>query len=195
MSDYLACALSAALCGVTGYGFAMIPPQDHPYAFTACVIGFCHGLLGIINTFADNENLNQAQNISKQILEIVPVPLVNLDLFLNGEGNNIALGHGLFIVPLAVSLLIATIKGGDVEEGNALETLKMMTILGNITSLVYLAFNDGSWVEGGMAFLAFMATYGSEFIETLVDQPMAKVKYLAWCGYYFLTTMAINGDK
>lgn len=195
MSEYVSCALSAVLCGVTGYGFAMIQPQEHPYAFTACVIGFCHGLLSVIDTFADNDNIKTAKNISNEILEIVPVPLVNLDLFLNGEGNNIALGHGLFIVPLAVSVLIGFFKGGDSEENNALETLKMMTILGNITSLVYLAFNDGSWVEGGMALLAFIAKYGAEFIESQLDQPMAALKYLCWCGYYFLTTMAINGDK
>lgn len=194
MSDYVSCALSAVLCGVTGYGFSMIAPQEHPYAFTACVIGFCHGLLGVINTFAENDNLTTAKKISSSILDIVPVPLVNVDLFLNGEGNNIGLGHGLFIVPLAVSVLIALFKG-EGEESEALETLKVMTVLGNITSLVYLAFNDGSWVEGGMAFLAFMSKYGTEFIEGLTEQPLEALKHLCWCGYYFLTTMAINGEK
>lgn len=195
MSEYVSCALSAALCGVTGYGFAMIAPQDHPFAFTACVIGFCHGLMGIIDTFVDNENLKTAKKISHEILDIFPVPLVNLDLFLNGEGNNIGLGHGLFIVPLAVSMLITLIKDDPNDNGEAYHTLKLMTILGNITSLVYLAFNDGSWVEGGMAVLAFMAKYGTETIEQLADQQLEPLKYLCYCGYYFLTTMAINGEK
>jgi len=48
---------------------------------------------------------------------------------------------------------------------------------------------------GGMAFLAFMAKYGSEYSETKIEGSGDPIKYLSWSGFYFLTTMAIGGEK
>lgn len=194
MSDYVSCILHAVLCGVTGYGFYLVAPQEHPYAFSACVIGFCHGLLGLVDCITGDSNAKSAKETTDAILELVPLPLVNIDLFFSGEANNIALGHGLFMVPLAISLMIAFFKDTSAEE-EAYETLKLMTILGNITSLCYLAVNDNSSVEGAMAFLAFMAKYGAEYLDTQVEDTLVPIKYLSWSGFFFLSTMAIGGQK
>ncbi|KAH8416787.1 hypothetical protein KR222_004549 [Zaprionus bogoriensis] len=187
--------LNALLCGVTGYGFYAIAPQEHPYAFSACVIGFCHGLLGLVECLTGDENVKSAKETTTAIVEIIPLPLVNIDLFFGGDSNNIALGHGLFIVPMAISLIVAFCKGGEGESDDAYETLKMMTILGNITSLCFLAVNDGSMVKGTMAFLAFMAKYGAEFCESMVESTGEPIKLLSWSGFFFLTTMAIAGGE
>ncbi|XP_034477185.1 uncharacterized protein LOC117783747 [Drosophila innubila] len=196
MSDNSAVSgvLNALLCGVTGYGFYAMGPMDHPYAFSACVIGFCHGLLGLVDCLTGDSNVKSAKETTNAIMEIVPLPLVNIELFFGGESSNIALGHGLFIVPMAISVLVALIKGGE-EADEATETLKLLTILGNITSLCYLAVNEGSWVMGGMAFLAFMAKYGAEFSETQLEGSGDPIKYISWSGFYFLTTLAVGGEK
>ncbi|EDW65678.1 uncharacterized protein [Drosophila virilis] len=197
MSDNSAVSgiLNAVLCGVTGYGFYAMPPQSHPYAFSACLIGFCHGLLGLIECISGSEQVKSARETTNSILEIVPLPLVNIDIFFGGESNNIALGHGLFIVPMAISVLVGLIKGEGGEGDDAVETLKLLTILGNITSLCYLAINEGSYYMGGMAFLAFMAKYGSEFLETQIEGSGDPIKYISWSGFYLLTSFAIAGKK
>ncbi|EDV45724.1 uncharacterized protein LOC6550760 [Drosophila erecta] len=200
MSDNSAvsCVLNVILCGATGFGFYKIGPSEHPYAFTACVFGFCHGLFGLVSGLTDNENAKKVTETTTAIMEIIPLPLVNVNLYLATESNNIALGHGLFIVPLAVSVILAFFKGesGGEGEGSALDTLKTLTILGNITSLLYLAINENNWNMGGMAFLAFMAKFGAKFFEEQINEGSGEpVTYLSWSGFYFLTAVALSGEK
>ncbi|XP_023169270.1 uncharacterized protein LOC111598309 [Drosophila hydei] len=197
MSDNAAVSgvLNAVLCGVTGYGLYAMPPQAHPFAFSACLIGFCHGLLGLIDMFVGSDGTKTGKETTNAIMEIVPLPLVNIELFFGGESNNIALGHGLFIVPMAISVLVGLIKGEGDDADEAVETLKLLTILGNITSLCYLAINEGSYIMGGMAFLAFLTKIGSEFLESYVEGSGYPVKYISWSGFYFLASMAVGGEK
>ncbi|KAH8237607.1 hypothetical protein KR038_002512 [Drosophila bunnanda] len=199
MSDNKAvtCVLNAVLCGASGYCLIKVALSAHPWAFSACVIGFCHGLTGLVDALTDNENVTKVHRVTTRIMEIIPLPLFNVDLFLNSENNNIALAHGIFLVPLGVSVLLAMFKNeGESEDFGTLDTLKILTILGNITSLVFLAINDSSWTEGGMAFLAFMAKFGAEFIQDRVaDNSAVPITYISWSGFYILAAWAITGEK
>ncbi|ALC48750.1 CG16782 [Drosophila busckii] len=197
MSDNVAInsVLNLLLCGATGYGCYTVGVA-HPYAFSACVIGLCHGLVGLIDCLTSDENAKKCKDMTTALMEIVPLPLVNVELFFGGESNNIGLGHGLFIVPLAISCLVALCKNSGEEVSEAYDTIKLMTILGNITSLCYLAVNESSWLLGGMAFLAFMAKYGAEFCESEVSEGSGQpITYISWSAFFFLATMAVGGEK
>jgi len=162
------------------------------------VFGFCHGLFGLVSSLTGDENAKKVTDTTTSIMEILPLPLVNVDLYLAAESNNIALGHGLFIVPQAVSVILSLFKGesGDEGEGSALDTLKTLTILGNITSLLYLSINESSWNLAGMAFLAFMAKFGAKFFEEQISEGSGEpVTYLSWSGFYVLTALATTGEK
>ncbi|XP_017065786.1 uncharacterized protein LOC108104313 [Drosophila eugracilis] len=190
--------LNVLLCGATGFGFYKIGPSEHPYAFTACVIGFCHGLCGLVSSLTGDDNAKKVKETTTNIMDIIPLALVNVDLYLAAESNNIALGHGLFIVPLAVTVILDFFKGesSDDGEGSVMDTLKTLTILGNITSLVYLSINENSWNLGGMAFLAFMAKFGAKFCEEQISEGSGEpVTYLSYSGFYFLTALAVSGEK
>ncbi|KAH8408837.1 hypothetical protein KR009_001993 [Drosophila setifemur] len=191
--------LNVLLCGATAFGIVKIgSPGDHPYAFTACVIGCCHGVLGLINIFAESDSTRSLKETTSSIMEIVPLPLVNVDLYLGAESNNIALGHGLFIVPLAISVILGMVKGEgqSTDDYGTLHTLKTLTILGNITSLLYLAINESSWNLAGMAFLAFMAKFGARFCEEQVSDGSGEVvTYVSWSGFFFLGALALSGEK
>ncbi|XP_017048293.1 uncharacterized protein LOC108092937 [Drosophila ficusphila] len=200
MSDnsVVSSVLNVALCGATGFGFYKIGPSEHPYAFAACVFGFCHGLCGLVSGLTGDDNAKKATETTTAIMEIVPLALVNVDLYLGAESNNIALGHGLFIVPLAVSMIISLVKGESSEEGEGspLETLKTLTVLGNITSLLYLSINESSWPLAGMAFLAFTAKFGAQFSEEQISEGSGEpVTYLSWSGFYCLTALTASGEK
>ncbi|XP_030382069.1 uncharacterized protein LOC115629689 [Scaptodrosophila lebanonensis] len=197
MSDNAAVTgvLSALLCGVTGFGFYKMAPQEHPYAFTACVIGFCHGFLGLVAVVAgESESANSAKETTTAIMEIVPLPLVNIELFFMSESNNIALGHGLFIVPMAVDLLLSLFKDEGGDENETRETLKNLTILGNITALLYLAINESNWIYGGMAGLAFIAKYGAMFIDSQSEGSGPPITMLAYTGFFYCTAISMGGD-
>ncbi|KAH8272756.1 hypothetical protein KR026_010706 [Drosophila bipectinata] len=201
MSDNSAvsCVLNVLLCGATGFGFVKIgSPAEHPYAFSACVIGFCHGLFGLVEFAAGSDTTKSMKETTTSVMEIVPLPLVNVDLYLGAESNNIALGHGLFIVPLAVSVILGMVKGGEDggEDGGPMATLKTLTILGNITSLLYLAINESSWNLAGMAYLAFMAKFGAQFCEENVSEGCGEpITYVSWSGFFVLAAMALSGEK
>ncbi|KAI8033711.1 uncharacterized protein LOC128265300 [Drosophila gunungcola] len=191
-------ALNVLLCGATGFGLYKIGPSEHPYAFTACMMGFCHGLGGLVSGLTGDENAKKVTETTTGFMEIIPLPLVNVNLYLAAESNNIALGHGLFIVPLAVGVILNMVKGesGDDSEGGVLETLKTLTVLGNITSLLYLSINESSWNLTGMALLAFMAKFGAKFCEEQVCEGSGEpVSYVSWSGFFFLTALAASGEK
>ncbi|KAH8238485.1 hypothetical protein KR032_007657 [Drosophila birchii] len=200
ISDHKAtkCVLNVVLCGATGFGFIKAPPGEHPYAFTACLIGFCHGLVGLIEAFVDrNEHLRKFHRFTSNIMHILPLPLLNVDLYLAAESNNIALAHGLFLAPLAVSVLMGHFKS-DFESSDygTHHTLRILTLLGNVTSLVFLAINDNSIKLGAMALLAFMAKFGSEYcVEKISYDSGMPVTYLSWAGMYILGVLAVSGEK
>lgn len=196
MSDNKAVAgvLNAILCGSTIFGFIKIAPAEHPYAFTACVIGFCHGLCGLIKVaVGDNETAKSVLEATTNIMDLIPLPLVNLDIYLKGESNNIALGHGLFIVPLAVDMIISLIK--DKGEESTGPTLRTLTLLGSITSMVYLAINESSWIYGGIAISAYMARFGADYLDEKIDNSKVPINLLSYSCFYVLTTLAISGEK
>ncbi|KAH8287300.1 hypothetical protein KR054_005541 [Drosophila jambulina] len=200
MSDNTAvnCALNVVLCGATGFGFIKIgSPAEHPYAFCACLIGFCHGLAGLLSSLVENDAVKKVQEVTTGVMEIIPLPLVNVDLYLPAESNNIALAHGMFVIPLGVSVILGLIQGkGEGEDLGTVDTLKILTVLGNVTSLAYLAMNDNSWSLAGMAFLAFMAKFGAEFSEAnVVEGSAVPITYVSWSGFYILAAMAVSGQK
>ncbi|XP_020808612.1 uncharacterized protein LOC110184418 [Drosophila serrata] len=206
MSDRKAvtCVLNVVLCGATGFGFVKAAPAEHPWAFTACLIGFCHGLTGLLHALVDHHDdedhrnhFRKAHRVTSRIMEIIPLPLVNVDLYLAAESNNIALAHGMFLVPLGISMILGLFRSEvENEDFGTLDTLKVLTILGNITSLVFLAINDSSWKLGGMAFLAFMAKFGAEYVEDKwVERSAMPITYISWSGFFILAALAVSGEK
>ncbi|XP_017021742.1 uncharacterized protein [Drosophila kikkawai] len=200
MSDNTAvtCALNLVLCGATGFGLFKIGPSEHPWAFTSCLIGFTHGLVGLVGILADDDNAKKMQIKTGGILEIVSLPLVNVDLYLEtAESNNIALGHGLFMVPLTVSVILAFWKDeGAIDVSGTVQTLKVLTILGNITSLAFVMINESSVIMGGMAVLAFMAKFGADLCEEHIhDDIRLPIQYLSWSGFFVLSAFAVASEK
>ncbi|XP_020800781.1 uncharacterized protein LOC110178107 [Drosophila serrata] len=200
MSDNVAVNIvfNALLCGATGYGLFKIGPSEHPWAFTSCLIGLTHGIVGLVSGLAGDDTAKKIQETTAAIIEIVPLPLVNVDLFLAGECNKIALGHGLFLAPLTLSVILAFWKteGGEDEVFGTVHTLKVLTILGNITSLVFLALNEGSGYMAGMAVLAFVAKFGADPCEEHVYEGSGDpINYISWSAFFILTAFAVSGEK
>uniref|UniRef100_A0A1B0BPG2 Uncharacterized protein n=1 Tax=Glossina palpalis gambiensis TaxID=67801 RepID=A0A1B0BPG2_9MUSC len=187
---------SGILLGTTGYAMVSVSPIERPYAYTACTVGFCHALAGLVKSLVSKKNFTKRiKRLTCSCLEIMTVPLINIELYLKSEQSSpLALGHGLFIVPLAFDVIT---KVAPNEEGDeiATQTLKDLTILGNIISLLFLAANENISVYGLMALAAFTAKYGAILMDNLLTSTGEGTSLIAYAILLGLVPMALRSGS
>jgi len=183
MAEY---GVNLLLMGTSGFALSKIPPKECPYAFSACCIGFCHGLFGVLaKAMDDNEDVQKCRKYTKAWMELVPLPLVNMELYYMSSTPNLAVGHGLFIVPLVGELIF-----NDNEE--TYSTLKELTIIGNIVSLTFLAINESSYMYAGMAAVAALSRYGGMFMENQKEGTGDNVSTIFDALFFLLTALTVG---
>lgn len=162
------------LLGTTGYSMFSLNPIEHPFAFTASAVGFLHGCAGLYTRFlasscgtesSESKCLNNFKKLTTNCMEIITVPLINMDLYRSSaQSNALALGHGLFIIPLAFDMTFKFVAAeGDEEE--SLAVLKDLTVLGNIVSMLFFSVNESNFAAGMMSLAAFFSYSGSMMME------------------------------
>ncbi|KAM7349302.1 uncharacterized protein ACRADG_008305 [Cochliomyia hominivorax] len=177
LSTIMDALFNGLLVGTSGYAMYVVKPSEHPIAFTAAAVGFCHGCAGIYTRFIDSscdsegsegKCTNNFKKLTSNCMEIVTVPLVNMDLYGSSDQSNaLALGHGLFIIPLAFDMTFKFFgTEGDGDESTAI--LKDLTVLGNIVSLLFFAVNESNFAAGIMSFAAFFSYSGSMVMEYML---------------------------
>lgn len=199
----LSTILDVALVGCAGAAMFFISPVNKPYAFTGCAIFATYGLYNFVaNVFEDSKN-EKVQQALDGIMSLVPLPLVNIELYLPSETNNIGLGHSLYMVPYVLELCFEISKigtGGTQEEApppaegeqksddsqdNAW-VLKILTQAASIWSLVYLAVNDGNNLYLGMSAAAFVYIFCPYFVEKQFEGHGENVKLLGASAFCLL---------
>lgn len=148
----------------SGYSIYTLHPLQTPFGYAAAALSLVHGLVGVVrassNAYEDDE-CNRLSQITAGIMELVPLPLTNIELYLRSTSPHLAAAHACFLVPLTFDMVA---KWRDVED-NSTKTLKDLTLLGNVVSLLFLGVNQSKNVYGGMAALAFAARYGSVILD------------------------------
>lgn len=199
---------NSLLVGSSSYALAVVEPMEHPFIFTACAVSLCHGLLGFYSNIkeglsnsqlAANDSTTQSNDswvqqfhsLTQSCVDIISVPLINIDLYqMSQQSSPLALGHGLFIVPLIFDL---SFKLLDVErDASGTETLKELTTLGNIVSLVFLSANENHLPYGLMAMSAFFAQYGSMFMESSYKGSGANAALLGLSMFFAMIPTALS---
>ncbi|KAH8293248.1 hypothetical protein KR018_003875, partial [Drosophila ironensis] len=171
------------------YTMFAITPADHPYAYIAAAFSFVHGLLGALRAFSDDaEDCGRAFMISATILEVLPLPMANIEFYLSSDQSSVALVHSLSLIPLLYDMLS---KMGD-DWDNATETLKDMALIGNIASTGYLATKGGNAIHGGVAATAFFSRYGASLIDNFVCGAGPHVTTIGNAGILGLMTYALT---
>lgn len=148
----------------SGYAMYTLQPLQTPYGYAAAALSLVHGLVGVVRASSngnDDDECNRLRQITSGIMELVPLPLTNIEVYLNSSSPHLAAAHACFLVPLAFDVVA---KWRDVED-NSTVTLKDLTLLGNVVSLLFLGVNQSSNVYGGMAAIAFAARYGSVVLD------------------------------
>ncbi|XP_061401733.1 uncharacterized protein LOC133337530 [Musca vetustissima] len=189
------------LVGSSGYALSLVAPAKHPFLFTACAVGLYHGVFGLYANIiegrsnsqksldppsAEDSFMRKAQHITQCCVDIMTVPLINIDLYmLSEQSSSLALGHALFVVPLVFDLTFKIFDNEDGED-SATETLKELSILGNVVSLVFLSVNENNLIYGLMAMSALLAQFGSNVMENMLRGSGANI---ALMGYSLLLSL------
>ncbi|XP_036318886.1 uncharacterized protein LOC118733553 [Rhagoletis pomonella] len=191
----LSMVFNGLLVGASGLALYSIQPAEHPYAFSACAFGLCHGLLGIIHAYKkgdEGDRCNKIREISTSVMEIIQLPLINIELYLaSSETSALALGHALFIIPLAFDL-IAKLLTEEGDDSNT-NTLKDLTILGNIVSLTFLAVNESNHTYICMAITAFLTKYGATLLDSYWEGTLENTVLTGYSLFTFLANYALTG--
>ncbi|XP_033159068.1 uncharacterized protein LOC117140327 [Drosophila mauritiana] len=175
------------LISACAYTMCSLTPADHPYAYLAASFSLVHGLLGVVRSFAEEPECGLTFVISASILEVILLPLANIEFYLVSDQSGVALVHGMSLIPLFYDMI------GKVSEDwdSSTETLKDLALLGNIGSTLYLATKDGNHLYFGVAATAFLARYGGAMVGTCNDRLSNAVETLANTGILALMTHSL----
>ncbi|XP_030385205.1 uncharacterized protein LOC115632266 [Scaptodrosophila lebanonensis] len=187
----LGALFNSLLAVSSGYAMYSLHPLEKPYGFVAAAFSLMHGVLGVVRAAKDDDDeCNRVRAITSGIMDIVPLPLVNVELYLRSSNPSLAFAHGCFIIPLGYDLLA---KLADTDDSST-ETLKELTLLGNVVSLLFLGVNQSSNMYGSMAAIPFGTRYGSIILDHYWKGLGADFQLLANSTFMVLMAMTLS-DK
>ncbi|KAH8333699.1 hypothetical protein KR059_002578 [Drosophila kikkawai] len=146
-------------------------PEEHPFALAACVVGGIAAVFGILRVvFASGqpEECRKLRDITHGVLELVPLPLTNMDFYMQSTGlSAVTLGHAVFILPLVCDMRCCLAKNRidcEISDG-----LKDLTILGNLVSLGFLAFVERNFLYLRMMLVMAVVRYGVVLVDSIKE--------------------------
>ncbi|EDX02998.1 uncharacterized protein LOC6526073 [Drosophila yakuba] len=171
------------------YTMYSLTPADHPYAYLAASFSLVHGLLGLLRSYTEEpDECGRTFMISASILEVIPLPLANIEFYLVSDQSGVALVHGLSLIPLFYDMIGKLGEDWD----SSTETLKDLALLGNIVSTLYLAIKDGKNLYYAVAATAFLARYGSSLVDRCNEGLSHVVGTLGNAGIMALMTYTLT---
>lgn len=180
-SPYYALTLMAA------YAAYNMPPETNPYAFAACSIGIIYGVFGLVGGQEAQDGI--VKGVVDDLLEFVPLAMVNIEIF-KMVGKSYAMVHALFIIPLILDLIAKLF--GEPTDDLATQTLKHVSNLANVVSLLYLSYTEDNYMFGYVA-LSYLAAHMGMIIGGRCHGYMIDLNYImSYVLFYFTSTLAVT---
>ncbi|KAH8273641.1 hypothetical protein KR018_005548 [Drosophila ironensis] len=155
--------------------------DQHPFALTSCVVGGVAAIFGLLRViFASGQpgECRKLRDITHGILELVPLPLANMNLYFFSTGcSAITLGHAFFMFPLVCDL--ACSLSTELIDCDLSDSMKNLTVLANIVSLSFLAFVERNFLYMRMAMVMIVVKYGLVMVDSM---KMEVSEDLQMCG-------------
>ncbi|XP_030384546.1 uncharacterized protein LOC115631843 [Scaptodrosophila lebanonensis] len=187
---------NSLLLGSASYAAWCIDSDTYPCAFAACVVGGVSALVGILRALFGSgqaEEYRKLRDVNSGVLELVPLPLVNIDLYAESQGMGaLALGHCVFVVALSFDLGCSLAK--DRKDCDISEMLRDLTVMGNIISLGFLAFMERNFIYVRMALIMGVMKYGSLFVDSIHEGVGEDLQVLGTAIFLYWTAKAFNAD-
>ncbi|KAH8263256.1 hypothetical protein KR044_006472 [Drosophila immigrans] len=156
----------------SGLAAKKVSMAKHPFAFGACVVGGAVAVLGLLRAIlgsdGDPEQFQMLRDVSHGLLELVPLPLVNMELYMASLGMGpLVVVHAIFVLPLALDLRCSVRQ--ERKDCCLAESLRDLLMLGNIVSLGFLAVREHSTLYVHMALIMAAIKYTPVVLDNIQD--------------------------
>ncbi|EDW75631.1 uncharacterized protein Dwil_GK23972 [Drosophila willistoni] len=142
---------------------------EHPCAYSACIVSGTVAVLGLLRVIfgsGHSDECRKLRDVNQGVLELVPLPLVNMELYIRSTGvSPLALSHAIFVLPLVGDLCCSIVK--ERRQCDISECLKDLTVLGNIVSLAYLAHVEENFIYMRMMLVMAVMKYGGVLVDSI----------------------------
>ncbi|KAH8260312.1 hypothetical protein KR026_009295 [Drosophila bipectinata] len=168
--------------------------EQHPFALAACVVGGVSAIVGLLRVlFASGqpEECRKMRDITHGVLELVPLPLANMNLYLKSTGwSPIALGHSFFIIALMCDMSCCLAK--ERQDCEMSDSLKNLTVLGNIVSLGFLAFVERNSLYLRMMMVMIVVKYGTILVDSMKENAGEDLQVCGTALFIYLLGKAMD---
>lgn len=181
---YFVLALMAA------YAAYNMPPEENPYAFVASSIGLLYGVYGMVGGQELHDSI--VKGVVDDLLDFVPLAMVNVQIY-EMLGNPYAKVHALSVVPFGLDLVAKLF--GDACDDVATQTLKHVSNLANVISLLSLSYAEGNYMFGCVG-LSYAAAHVGIVATGKCHGYLVDLSYVAsYSLFYFATLLVITAPK
>lgn len=169
------------------YAAYNMPPETNPYAFAACAVGIIYGIFGLVGGQEDSQSI--VKYVVDDLSDFVPLAMMNIEIF-QMLNKPYAFAHALFVIPLVLDLIAKLF--GEASDDEATQTLKHVSNLGNIVSLLYLSYMEDNYMFGYVA-LSYLAAHTGMLIGGKCHGYMVDLNYvMSYILFYFTAMLAVT---
>ncbi|XP_065365049.1 uncharacterized protein LOC135958114 [Calliphora vicina] len=176
-----------SLALMASYAAYNMPPETNPYAFTACAVAIIYGVFGLVGGQEVADGI--VKGVVDDLLDFVPLAMVNIEIF-QIMGKPYAFVHALFVIPLILDL-IAKLFGEESDDA-ATQTLKHVSNLANVVSLLHLSYMEDNYMFGYVA-LSYLSAHMGMVIGGRCHGYVVDLNYvMSYVLFYFTSTLAVT---
>lgn len=185
---YITAVSHLALVGASCYALYALAPGDFPYAYTAASFCLVHGLLSVVRALEGGEDCARSYAVSTGIVDVIPLPLANIEFYLQSSQSGVALVHILSLI-----LLLYDVMGSLGDDWNSsTETVKDLSLMGNIASGTYLGVQEDNYYHVGVSAAAAVSRVLPSMLECVLPEIAPQIDTLCKAAMIGVTTYALT---
>lgn len=178
---YLLLAIMAA------YAAYEMPPDQRPYAFSACAFGIIFGFYGAAG--GEEMQCSVVKAVVDTGFDFIPLSLMNIEIYL-AMGKPYAMVHALFIIPLILDIIAKLF--GDEGDDEVTQLLKHVNNIANVASLASLSYMDDNRIYACVAASFFTAQSAKIWGGRCHGYSSDLAYTLAYTAFYYTSMLAIT---
>ncbi|TDG50351.1 hypothetical protein AWZ03_003256 [Drosophila navojoa] len=185
---YITALSHVILVGACCYALYTLTPAEFPYAYTAAAFCLVHGLLGVVRTLEGGGECDRTYAVSSNIVEVIPLPLANIEFYSHSSESGVALVHALSLI-----LLLYDLIGSMADDWNSsTDTVKDISLLGNIASGTYIGVQEENYFHVGVAAAAAVSRFGPTVLCPILPEIIPYLSSLGKAAIIGVTTYALT---
>lgn len=185
---YITAISHMILVGACCYALYALTPAEFPYAYTAAAFCLVHGLIGVVRTLEGGADCDRTYAVSSNIVEVIPLPLANIEFYSHSSMSGVALVHALSLILLLYDMMGSM---GD-DWSNSTDTVKDISLFCNIASGTYIGVQEENYFQVGVAAAAAVSRIGPMALCPILPEIIPYLSSLSKAAIIGVTTYALT---